>query len=216
MKKIFLYLVVCFPLHLFAQHHRTPVEYNSAIHFNPFALAQIDYTFLTGIEFRTNPRVSVVTELGYIFASDYIELQSKSFPASGFMIRPSVRFFMNERKNFYLQPQVFFKKVTHHLHDWVGMDCENDVPGYEEFKEFRFQRFIYGFNVTGGFLVPLSKSGNTLIDFYFGFGLRQKSVSIKNEPNACYNRRNFFVSISQSNGMVPGIPSGIKLIFVVR
>src|SRR6476619_1796359 len=107
MKKIFFYILLCSTLFVNGQQNKPVVEYMTAVHFNPFALVQVDYTLLTGIEFRLQPGFSLVTEAGYIFASDYIHGKTESSPASGFMLRPSVRFFVNKRRNFYLQAQVF-------------------------------------------------------------------------------------------------------------
>jgi hypothetical protein len=218
MKKLFLLFLTCLSITVHAQHLKSAIDYRFAIHYNPFSLLQVDYTFLPGVEFRAGPKTSIVTEAGYIFSSDYLgSAAQKGRRASGFIIRPSARFYLNDRNSFYLQPQVFYKLVTHRLYDWLGKDCVNEVPAFEELTDFRYRREIYGFNTTAGILVPLSKSANSYLDFYFGLGIRHKSVRIVNEPRSCYDRRGiFFGNGNNDEGTYPSVPLGIKLVFVLK
>lgn len=198
-----------------AQITHPPVVYHSAIHLNPLALAQIDYTFLTGMEYRVRPKITIVGEAGYIFASDYISQKEKK-QAHGFIFRPSARFFVTDHKNFYLQPQFFYKSVTHQLYDWIGMMCVNGVPAFEELKQFKYRRQIFGFNATAGVLVPLSRSARSFIDFYLGLGTRSKSAKLVKEPGSCYTRKGVFGNEKNDTGTFPNLPAGIKLIFVIH
>lgn len=216
MKKIVGLLFICSTLVLQAQEQKPIFNYKLAIHFAPFALAQIDYTFLPGIEYRLRPKTTLVAEAGIIVASDYINSNRSQSSSSGFIFRPSVRFFLNDRNTFYVQPQLFYKMVTHRIYDWLGKNCVNGTAAYEELQNFKYRRHVAGFNATAGVLVPLSKSAQSFIDFYFGIGMRFKTPRIVKEPNACYSRLGLFGNDNNDKGAFPGIPVGIKLIFVIQ
>lgn len=194
------------------------VEYLSAIHFNPFALVQIDFTILAGVEYRPKPGIGLVTEIGYIFASGYLgnDGNGAADPASGFIIRPSARFYVNDRKTFYLQPQIFYKQVTHKQSDWIGKDCVNGIPSYEAFEDYKYRRQVFGGNATAGVLVPLSRKQTSFIDFYFGLGVRYKTGKIVQQPRSCIEEDINGTVFTSEDGTFPSLPLGIKLVFAIQ
>jgi hypothetical protein len=205
MRLILCWLLLFYGYGCFGQRQPREPDYTSAITFSPLALLQIDYTLMGGIEFRLQERLMLLTEGGYIYASSYI---GNSAGASGFIIRPSVKFFPARRKNFYLQSQFFYKNVTHKLHDWLGKLAVNGVPTYEELQDFRFRREVYGGNFIAGFLLPISK-GNAFIDLYAGFGIRFKSEHLVKEPTSVYNAKGL---VPVSATPFPSLPGGIRFI----
>ena len=225
MRIILMIALFCLPVAAFAQKYRgeqlkkekLPVEFTSAISFNPLALVMIDYTLLLGAEIRIKRNLGIVAEAGYIFASDYMETFSGgNNKVSGFIFRPSARFYVNQRNNFYLQPQIFYKQVTHHQHNWVGMDCDNGVPAYEQLMDYKMRRRVFGINSTAGFLAPLSRKQNIFLDFYFGLGLRKKSSYVVDLPNSCIDNTNRGGIVGLDDGTYPSFPLGIKLMFVIK
>ena len=121
-----------------AQKTKDNIDYKTAITFNPSMLLSIDYCFMAGAEYRIKPKMVLALEAGYIFASDKIgnwqnnQNQGQNQKATGFIIRPAIKFFVNEKNTFYFQPQMFYKQVTHHLYDWLGKDVVNGVASYEQ------------------------------------------------------------------------------------
>src|SRR4051812_3841319 len=166
MRKFFLPILLIGSLMAHAQKQKPPLNYKAAFSFSPLALAQIDYTLMFGGEYRLRPGITLVTDIGYIFGSEYMKGEAK--PAVGFVFRPSVKLFVNERNNFYLQPQLFYKQVTHQEYDWLGMECVNGIPTYEALTHFRYRRVVYGVNATAGAVLPRAKTGDGLtVEFYF-------------------------------------------------
>jgi hypothetical protein len=199
-----------------AQEKKFPVDYKAAIHFNPFALAEIDYTFLAGTEYRLRPNVAMVLEAGYVFASDYIYNANYDPRATGFLIRPSLRWYHGKRNKFYLQPQLFYKQVTNVKYDWLGKDCVDGVPAYNALQDFRYKRYIAGINAIAGRLLPLGRKEKLLLDLYFGLGVRYKQSAIPGECHSCYAGAGVIDSSEDpDNGFFPSVPFGLKLIFVI-
>jgi hypothetical protein len=202
----------------FTQKRDTAADYQKAIHFSPLAVLQIDYTLMAGAEYRLRPNLALVLEGGYIFASSYLdELQNQS-GGTGFIIRPAMRWYMGKKNRFYFQPQMFYKLVTHKKYDWVGRDCVDEVPSYEELTEFKYRRHISGANVMIGRIVPLGRSGKRFVDFYLGMGVKYKKSVIVNETHSCFMPPNAFTIANDDpdNGFFPNVPAGVKLIFSIR
>jgi hypothetical protein len=193
-------------------------EANQAISFNPFALAEIDFTALAGYENKIRNNLFLSNEAGYVFASAYIPgNNSASVRASGFLLRPSVKWFVDKNNKFYVQPQVFYKQVTHNIHDWLGKDAVNGVSSYEQLQDFRYRRKIFGFNAIAGFVLALDQHRNGYIDLYFGAGVRTKKNTIVREPRSVYqNHSNGFFTGDPDNGVFPSLPIGIRFIFVLH
>ncbi|MGZ5189452.1 MAG: hypothetical protein ACXWCZ_00455 [Flavisolibacter sp.] len=194
-----------------------PEDYQKAIHFSPLALLQIDYTLMIGGEYRTRPNFAWVMEAGYIFASSYMDDFETNSPGSGFIIRPSIRWYVGNKSRFYLQPQLYYKMVTHKKYDWVGRDCVDEVSSYEELVEFKYRRHISGANATIGWIVPLGRSGKRFVDFYLGMGFKYKKSVIVDHPGSCFTPPNILMTTTDpDNGFFPNLPAGVKLIFSIQ
>ncbi len=215
MKKILLLLLVAATVAASAQKPtKPPVIYKKAISFSPLALADMDHTILLTGEYRLNNKLGLVLDAGYIFASDYLSETQKTW---GFNIRPSVRFYYGKRNKAYLQGQAFYKSATYTLHDWIGKDCVDGVPTYEELKNFDYRKKVAGFNIIAGGVLPLSPSHKWLIDLYGGLGFRHKTHHMVNEPNACYNIGDgFLLDFYQQEITTISVPMGVRITYVLQ
>ncbi|MFL5811403.1 MAG: hypothetical protein ACJ749_17905 [Flavisolibacter sp.] len=197
-----------------AQKQKQMVMYGTAIHFSPLALIQVDYTVLVGGEYRLKPNLGLVADIGYIFGSAYLDPEDNQ--ASGFVFRPSIRFYSGRRNNFYVQPQIFYKLVTHKVQDWLGMDCDNGVAAFQQLKEFKYRRNIYGLNATIGRVFPLDTKNRAFVDLFIGLGLRYKKSSVVGNDCSCYQPTSIlFTEEDPDNGFFPSLPGGVKLVFAL-
>src|SRR3954470_16284890 len=103
MKKILLPAFCLLMITAGAQTVPRPFTYKAAITFSPLALLQIDYTIMSGAEFRLKPRVSLVADVGYVFYSSYLGGNGTDNSGTGFMIRPGLRYYVNNTHSFYIQ-----------------------------------------------------------------------------------------------------------------
>lgn len=216
--KTVLVLLLVFPFLLQAQKNHPFTEAKEAISFSPLALAQIDYTALFGYENKLRNKLYFSMEAGYIFASGYVSnMNDRSQRGRGFLLRPSIKWFLSTNNKFYLQPQVFYKQVTHKLHDWLGKNAVNGVPSYEQMQDFRYRRKVVGFNTVAGFALPLDQHRNGYIDFYFGLGFRVKKNLVVGEPNSVYQESSVsFIAGGFASGIFPSLPAGMRLVYAIR
>ncbi len=211
MKPYLIILISIFSLTAHSQKNKRPVEYQKAVMVNPLMLIGVDFTVAGGYEFRVRPGAVIALEGGYIVGSGYFDNGSDiNKSSSGFLFRPSMKFFVNERKNFYLQPQLFYKIVNHKMDDWLGKDCVDDVPAYEERQEFKYRRQAYGFNFIGGVLLPTRS--RLIFDTYFGLGIRHRELGVVGEPNSCYRVPGMLL-IGEEEGTYPNVTLGLRLLF---
>ena len=210
-KSLSLFFIAFFSLAVHAQKSNPPVEYQQAVMVNPLMLIGVDFTLAGGYEFRVRPSAVVSLEGGYIVGSGYFDNGTDiNTGSSGFLLRPSMKFFVNDRKNFYLQPQLFYKMVNHKMNDWLGKNCVDDVPAYEERQDFKYRREAYGFNLVGGVLLPTRS--RLIFDTYFGLGIRHRDLGVVGEPNSCY-RSMGMLFIGEEEGTYPNVTLGLRLLF---
>jgi hypothetical protein len=205
-------LVSAFASH--AQH----APYKFAVSISPFALIQVEPTLMLGVEYRRSRDISFCVDGGYIMASGYL-LRSgvageNTNGVSGFTIRPSIKYFINEKKNFYLQPQLLYKQVMHQRYDWLGKEPVNGVATYERLEHFRYRRRIYGLNLMAGAMVALSKKTNSAyFDFYFGFGVRKKTATVLDAGGSTYQTQTLIGNTATADhSMYPSVPAGMRVI----
>lgn len=197
-----------------AQKSKPPVVYQKAISMSPLALADVDHTLLLTGEYRFNSKLALVTDVGYIFASDYISETKRTW---GFNIRPSLRMYHGKRNKGYLQAQAFYKMATYTLHDWVGKDCVNGVPAYEQEMDFDYRKKVVGFNIIAGTLLPLSRDNKWFIDLYGGLGFRHKTHRMVNEANGCYNLNSgSFLDLYNDEMTTLSLPMGVRITYVLQ
>jgi hypothetical protein len=214
MKTFFGLLLLTATLNTAAQKTKPPVVYQKAISISPLALADVDHTLMLTGEYRFNNKLALVTDVGYIFASEYIGNTQKTW---GFNIRPSIRMYYGKRNKGYLQGQVFYKLANYTLHDWVGKDCVNGVPSYQQEMDFDYRKKVMGFNLIAGGVLPLSQSHQWLIDLYGGLGFRHKKHQMVNQPNSCYSIDGGWVFNFYNDEVTTiSVPMGVRLTYVLK
>ena len=214
MRKFFLFSLLACTFFVQAQKNQSLPDYGKAFTFNVLSLLPLDYTILPGIEFRIKPKLLLTGEVGYIFASDYLRNDNGSErKASGFIIRPALKFFINDRNRYYLQTQFFYKQVTHRMYDWLGKEMVDNVASYEQLQNFKYRRKIVGFNVILGTVLPI-RLRNSFFDLYAGLGVRKKTAMVVGEPTSTYQRIPIIGNSNNANkGVFPSLPAGIRFIY---
>jgi hypothetical protein len=214
MKKLLLPALVLLFFVSDAQDDQQKLSYDKAISFSPLMLLGPDYTLTLGYEQRLNENIIIFPELGYIIGSSHLRSSSDVRHTWGFQFRPSVKILVNRKKTFYLQPQLFYKRVDHRLYDWLGKDCVDEVPSYEELKDFTFRRKAYGFNAIAGVMLP-NRSRKLIFDFYWGLGVRFKESLVPGEGRNCFQPFNSGIVNLGGNEALPNMPMGMRLVFVL-
>lgn len=213
MKQIFL-AVLMFAGSAHAQRHeKLPFNYRHAISISPLLLLGPDYTVLAGYEHRIKPNLVLSPEIGFIAGSGYLSGTGNVRESLGFQVRPSVKFLPDVNRSFYLQPQLFYKVVNHRVYDWLGKECVDGVPAYEELTEFTYRRQAFAFNLIAGWMLP-TKNRRMAFDLYIGIGIRHRRGHVANDEG-CYNAFEMNLFMNENRGTYPNLPAGVRLLFVL-
>ena len=212
MKKYILGLLLCAGAHAQAQEPR--VEYRTALSFNPTAIIGVDYTAMFGVEHRVKNNLGLVLDAGYLFYSTYFEagtIQS----TKGFSVRPGIRIYHGKQKKEFFQFQVHYKQANYKLHDWLGKDCVDDVPSYEQLQKFTYRKKTLAFNLMAGEIYRFSDKW--FGEIYVGVGVKMKWQA-PTEPNSCFRNDDNEVGFNmyRKHSIGPNIPAGFKLIYKLQ
>lgn len=183
-----------------------------ALTFSPLAMIHLDFTFMPGVEYGINRRLRLAADAGYIFAS-VIDEGAENAAATGFLVRPGLKWFTSEKSTFYLHAQGFFKQVNRPGTRWVDQGTVNGVPAFQQLLTVTDRREVHGFNLIAGFLEPISRNNrNVFVDVYAGFGVRWKKRYTVNQPDdITWQRGDPF--IWNDGGALPSLPVGVRFLY---
>jgi hypothetical protein len=166
-----------------------------------------------GFEYLIKNDVSVFVDAGYTFFS--IPNENVIAKNKGLFIRPGFRYYPKKRYFLEIDIEIFIKKITTTVTDWIGRNCVNEVPSYYEYKTFRFSKNSPTFNIKIGTQKLLYKKYNCWLEPFIGIGIRFQNTYFINEENSCYNitnNTNQVVIINAKKEVVPTIPFGCRVI----
>ncbi len=209
MKTIFVLLAACITSCCNAQQKPAPVNFRTAVSFNPTVLAPIDNTIMPGVEHRLQNRFALLLDAGYIVGSGYFS-SNVLRGVKGFALRPALKLYSKTGKRHFYQLQISYKQVDYELYDWLGKACVGGIPSYEQLQPFIYRKKTVSFNAMTGYIFRLSDS--FLLELYTGLGIKIKDQR-PTENRACYrnNERDFIYSQFRPHSVAPTFPLGVKL-----
>ena len=214
-------LLLCLWLCRQAKAQSTPApagdRYKASVRFNFAGLADpIDNNISFGGEMFFHPDWSLTTDLAYIEYSSYF---SEVKHASGYIIKPAVRYYPSSlRHTGFLEAVLFYKKVNYCLHDWLGKDCVDDVPTYYHHQDFAYNKRVAGFNLQFGVQPALSRNNLLRLEAYLGLGIRIRQQDVAGGKNCCYNNELEFGDVNGHSGfsILSSLPIGVRLVYCIR
>ncbi|MBE7173661.1 MAG: DUF3575 domain-containing protein [Williamsia sp.] len=213
-------LLLCSWLCQAARAQSTPPitrHYKAGLRFNFVGLADpIDNNISVGGEFPFHPSWSVTADLAYIEHSSYF---SNTRRTGGYMVKPAIRFYpASFHHSGFFEAVLFYKRVNYHQRDWLGMDCVDGVPTYEQYKNFVYRKEVMGFNLQMGFQTALSSNKRFGLEGWLGLGLRVRHQDVAGEENACYNAtwRSFDINGHSGTVVLSSFPAGLRLVYSIR
>ena len=191
--------------------------YAAALRFNFTGLADpIDNNISLGGEFPFHPNWSLITDLAYIEYSAYF---SNIKQTSGYIVKPAIRFYPYALNHSgFFEAVLFYKKAHYHLRDWLGRDCVNGIPVYEQYKDFSYNKQVTGMNLQMGLQTDLSRNKQLRFEAYLGLGIRIRKQDVAGEENWCYNLQRGFADVNGTSGttVVSSFPIGMRIIYCIR
>jgi hypothetical protein len=193
------------------QKPKIRLDYISSLNISPFAIADIDNNIMVGGEYRFQHNLSVSLDVAYIFFSNYYAESKKSH---GFNVRPSFRYYYGKREHEFLQLQLFYKHVDYNMYGWVGKDCVNDVPTYNQLQDFIIKKNVKGINILVGELLPLSEK--MYIDMAIGLGVRFKDQKIASGGDCIPSQTRSMVNRFDETVTSVSLPFAIKFAYILK
>lgn len=206
MRTFFSALAFCGALSCAAQSTRSPLDFKTAVGFNPTVLAATDMTAMISAEQNAGGQLAIVLDAGYVFGSYYFQDMAPR-RTRGFALRPGVKWYAKTGGSYY-QFQFAYKQVDYTMHDWLGKACVNGVPSYEQLQDFVYRKKTFSSNVLAGQLFPISNT--MLLDLYAGFGVKIKHQQ-PTEQNACYRNEDF-----QERRTTATVALGVKFLIALQ
>ena len=204
-----LILVTLSCLHGFSQQteEKNPVRRDLFLRLNFLGLVDpFDNNFSVGAEQLLSPRFSVALDAGWIFHSEYFRNAKSS---NGILLRPAFRWYPRAEGRGFLETELHYKMVSYRIEDWIGRDCDNEVPTFDEFATFSYRKYSYGFHLRGGVKGALDREKKFWLEFSGGLGIRWRDQGLHNEPNSCYNRVGTFFNPNGRN-VISVVPVTIR------
>jgi hypothetical protein len=192
-----------------------PIHDKWMLRFNALGLVDVfDGNISGGIAYTLSQRWLLSADLAYIFYSTYLP---KTRFTSGYIFKPAVRYYLSDKKKFYIESTVWYKRSAYKIRDWLDKDCVNGVPTYQEFKTFRFRKQVVGLNIQGGIQKSLMRNNVLRMEIYTGIGIRYKWQGVINDPEACYQPENiFFTTLYGPHHFSASLPHGLRLVYMIR
>ncbi len=195
-------------------------DYKLAVRFNPLSLFDpVETNLSVGIDMKLRKKLSLGGDVAVYIARN---VYAQSRPMSGFYVRPTLRWYSNNRLYMFTELVLMYKHTARKENDWLGMDCVNGVAAYEKFTQYKEVRDVFDLSFRAGMRENLFQSENWFFEFYMGIGLRQKLHSLKyNEKNTCATTAagEFFNILNQNpsgNFTTLSIPAGMRLVWVLQ
>ena len=208
-----LLLCICFTVTISAQtEHKTVLPATHTIRLNPTGLLDpVEPNLSFGYEYRFQENWAIAGDIAWVFYSRYSEQANH---ADGFIFRPAIRRYIGPRKETFLDAEFHYKYVVSLIEGWLGRDCVNGVPAYEEFTTFHYLRQSIGFNLKMGARSNISKNNKLGIEYYLGLGVRRNFQNVLHEPTCCYIYATNPVGVQNEDGQITAaVPIGLRILY---
>ncbi len=166
-----------------------------------------------GYQYFVKNNLAIALDAGYVF---YGVTNPNVFAKNrGMYIKPSLRYYPKKKFFLELESKIFLTKVTTTVTDWLGKNCVNEVPSFDEYKQFKFVKKSPTLNIIIGTQKWLLKKYNLSAEPYAGVGVIFNNAYLENEPNSCYGISNNISEVITSNikkEILPNITLGCRII----
>lgn len=190
---------------------------------HPLNLLERDGGITPGIGYHFNNRLAVSSDIGLIFfsAGEYKNDRIETSGMLGYKIKPTVRFYINERTipgGGYLELEGMYKYVSYDAVNEVDILDNNGNIAYTYIGGYKIKKDVYGLNFKFGHRSFLDNDKRVGLDFYIGFGSRKKVFSNSGLPsgaqidNSIFSENSFF-NFYWREGKAFSLPAGFRIFY---
>lgn len=182
--------------------------------FSPLGMIDMfDGNVTLGSEYRLNDTWAITLDAGAVLYSAYLPHTKKT---TGFLLRPGIRLYPTRWKDFFIDLQVHYKNVTYQVKDWLEKEVVANVASYEEYKVFKYRKQVIGGNISAGVRNYFTNNRRFYIEGYLGIGIHYKEEGIRHEPNSRYDRGLRMFNDREGKSVLPAVPAGVRIIYLMR
>jgi Protein of unknown function (DUF3575) len=190
----------------------------------PTASIEPDAGFTAGVEYGLGNRWSVLTDAGIIFYAPGENSNNNSRDGVlGYKIKPELRLYFNDKKVLYggfISIEGLYKHVNYQRFDGLPVFDNLGNLAFTYFGGYRIIKDVIGFNIKFGYRFYFSDANKIGMEFYGGFGARQKNFALRDlPPGGSFDRSFFqgrFFNTHWREGGLPSVAFGFKLIWRLR
>lgn len=184
------------------------------LRFNPLGVIDpFDGNITFGAEYRFNDTWSATLDAGAILYSAYFNHTKQ---AAGLLLRPGIRVYPTEYKDFFIDLQFHYKTVTYQIRDWLQKDVVASVATYEEYKVFKYKKKVVGGHIMAGYRDYFTRNRRFYIEAYAGVGIHYKEESLYEEPNSRYDMGFRINNSDNGKYVLPALPVGVRIVYLLR
>jgi hypothetical protein len=186
------------------------------VKFAPFSVLDPSYQSLQmAFEYRLHQRLSLQHEVGFIFGQSVFE---EDITKAGVKIRNEVRFYPGTNNNlFYIAPEMLL--IVARINNKSGTYWTNANPDQSVDFSYDISKVVYGNHFKIG-LQPTTKK--VVFDFYFGLGIRHKTVKLASQDpipagaNVFYESNDEFNPDRFGKRYAPSMAAGFKIGYIIK
>ncbi len=188
-----------------------------SLRLSPLSLVDVYHPSVTfGAELRTTKKQALGLDISLLINT----LAADNVYRTGFIIKPTYKFFLDNRGEDFIELDCFWKKNYWGESRWMGREYQNGTPSYYQNEDYTVVKNVLGLNVKFGSRIELL-DGWLFVEPYIGLGVRVTNHKVKEHPDEIIEvKKPFFIdsqnALTNANVWGLSIPMGVRIVFAIK
>lgn len=188
-----------------------------SLRFSPVSLIDVYHPSVTfGAELMTAKKQALGLDISLLINT----LAVDNVYRTGFIIKPTYKFFLDNRGEDFIELDCFWKKNYWGESRWVGREYQNGIPSYYQNEDYTVVKNVLGMNVKFGSRIEIL-DGWLFAEPYIGLGVRVTNHKAKEHPDETIEvKKPFFIdgqkALTNIDVWSLSIPMGVRIVFAIK
>lgn len=188
-----------------------------SLRFSPLSLIDIYHPNVTfGAELSTTKKQALGLDVSLLINT----LAVDNVYRTGFIIKPTYKFFIDNSKKDFIELDCFWKKNYWGESRWVGREYQNGTPSYYQNEDYNVVKNVWGLNLKFGSRIELL-DGFVFVEPYIGLGARVTNHKVNEHPDETIEvKKPFFIDNQKALTNVDvwgvSIPMGVRIVLAIK
>lgn len=201
-----------------------PVENQWWIKVNPLNIMEPEVPVAATVQFSRNPAWAYALDMGVFVARHYSGTNNNFAQMGGYRFKPEIKYCINQRRRngvaTFVTLQGLIKRTSIRKQNWFTHFDNNGQYLYNELVDYKENKMVTGASLLFETEFYADDKGKWVINFFFGFGVRNKTFSTAGMPPGISvdfissNTRSWFNL--DKNGSFPSMPFGFKVGYRIK